>query len=369
MIGCTALLSAPHIAMAASTPQQLIDRLSQNKTVQAQSLTGTLNLTMRERAVVRGTKLNDLSLNLRLSQRVLPRNASGTLMDTEGRFTIEKLMASEMPFALEQPLAIQWKYAQDRVFFRVERLPEMLVNYLKGQDVDLSPYIGQWFELDQEVMSGMKELQKNTTGMNQSDLEKLARERAFIAVRVEKRTKDANGDSIARIRARLNPVFINRLLQEELKKLDKKSPDYRANYNAVVQSHQKLAKVLRAMTFVLTVNENKNELNRLEVGGTVTEPRKTCTYNYSTNKDACRTVANTTIQFTAGFSINKDSGAAIELPSNSMKFFEFIGRLSGESLDASSSTSSNDSMMIHADLLTEEVTTSSNATTSTGAGM
>lgn len=325
-----ASVALPLTAMAA-TPQQLIDTLSMQSTTKAMSMDGTVEITVNERALVKGTETSSGSAKLRITQRVLPQ-ATGARPETEGLFAIEsgsvKTSTEPMASSLDGRIAIQWKYTGGTVYFRVEGLPPTIRHWLTQEDMNVEQFIGTWFRLDQEMLKELGSLSPELTAANDTNsamaqLKALGVKQPFLAQRVEQRKKDVNGDSIVRVRARLNPRIMTALLQMELKKIGAKDPNRAQLIKNAYADYSKIVAITSKLSFVFVINETKKELNRLEMGGTFIQPRKSCTYEAKNNyREVCRTVANTTVKLVAGFSMNKDSGAAIEVPASSMTLEE-----------------------------------------------
>lgn len=324
LIVSAALIALP-LSTFAATPQQILNNLPVQTTPKAQRLQGVLNLGVKSRENLKNAKTEEVKMSLSLDQRLVP-NTTGSY-DSEGRLALNKLESKELPFSFTEAFSIQWKWVNKRVYLMIDKIPTVVLDYARKNDVPLSDLMNRWFVLDASFMDSFEKLASSQNSLSPLDLQKLSKDRPFIAVRQEKTWKNPAGEQMVRIRARLNPSYISKMQAAETAKLDKKSPFYASELKELRARQAKIASTLRNMIFALEVNTTKNQLSRVEIAGAQTETQQDCVYNAKSKRDVCKLASTQYITYATGFSFLPDTGVAIEEPFNSTNLLEYIDSL------------------------------------------
>jgi hypothetical protein len=228
--------------------------------------------------------------------RIVSRTTGGTLQtqQSEGQIVAEKLSTANLPdmdsFTLPSAMGFEWKYRSGQVFFRVKDVPADLVAQLPEE---LRPYVNSWLRADlpqdvQEEIAAQTQLtpdaaiaqftQAITASMDAATAKKLLATPAIQVTGIERRFV-VNGHQMLRLKARINPAFVNLLQQAELKRTDEMykswgaSAAVRAEGRAGVNTRYAEAKrVTNALRFAFEIDTTAKALTRIEMGGTVAKP-------------------------------------------------------------------------------------------------
>ena len=336
LIVSAALIALP-LSSFAATPQQILNNLPIQTTPKAQRLQGVINLNVKSKDNVKNAKMEEVKMAISLDQRLVP-NSNGSY-DSEGRIALNKLESKELPFSFTEAFSVQWKWVNKRVYLMVDKIPAVVLEYAAKANVPLSDIMNRWFVLDASFLDSFEKLASNQKSLSPTELQKLSKDRPFIAVRQEKAWKNAAGEQMVRIRARLNPTYITKMQAAEVAALDKKSPFYASELKDLRARQTKIAATLRNMIFALEVNTTKNQLARVEIAGNQTESQQTCTYNAKTKRDVCKVASTQYVTYSTGFSFLPDTGEAIVEPMNNTNLLEYIDSLTN--MPGLSTTSEN----------------------------
>lgn len=341
------LMSASAILLAlpasAATPQQTLNQILASEQAKGpQRMDMTMDVSFASRPYKVTESREEGLVKLRMSLRDLPASKSG-----EGRISLDKVTVTTKGYkqeprteSFDNPLAVQWKYADKKVYARLESVAQAIVDEMKKDEVDLSPYIGQWYMLDLAQFSellkgGLGELNQSTAPLDavnkvkSNDLAAWKGKSVLLVTSVQKRTTDAEGHKILRLRVRVNPAFVNAMHQAEIKKIASNDPQRKTKIADVNKRYQEMRLSLSRLQMVVMVDETAKTLDRIEIGGNQTEPIKTCTYNIKTGRDVCRTTGYKTTRVLAGISIMPDSGAAVEIPGSALSVNDLLNNLMG----------------------------------------
>jgi hypothetical protein len=313
------------VAVSAATPQESLDAAMRRNTNEAVRMEGSLTLTISERPYVRGGESTSGTVRFRINQRALPM-VDGR-QDAEGQFIIDSIRFSgasnNVPFPLEvsEPIVIGWKAVNKVVYLRVEQLPIAFVDFLRLQGGDPSAIVGKWISIDLTEALALR----RTSSVEPTDLPQLLLNRSLLrVVRVEKREVRADGHTILRLRARVNYTTLYALQREEIRRVDRTQPGWYARVTEINKAYAELRRFFARVEFVAVVDETENRLQRLEIGGSFSEPQKTCTWNYTLRRSLCRTTSLLTYRFLGGFSFAPDAGNAVDIPAEAVTLEELF---------------------------------------------
>lgn len=342
LMSASALLLA--LPVSAATPQQTLNQIlaaEQAKGPQQMVITMDINYANRPYKVT--TTREAGMVKLHMSLRELP----GVIRSGEGHLGLDKVSVTttvyKMPatnLTYDNPLSLQWKYSDQKVYARLESVAQAIVDELKKGQVDLTPYVGQWYVLD---LAQFSEMLKGAAGgldrsalpleamtkVQNNDLAAWKGKSILLVTSVPKRWTDKEGHKLLRLGVRVNPVFVNAMHQAEIKKVASNDPQRRAKMTEINKRYQEMRQSLSRLRFMLNVDETSKTLDRIEIGGTQSEPIKTCNYNFTTNKDVCKTTGSKTTRILMGISILPDNGAPVELPSQATSVNDLLKGLMG----------------------------------------
>jgi hypothetical protein len=334
------------LATSAATPtplQSLHTSIANLQKQEAGRLTGSITVDMKERRLVRDGAQGDGTVKISFSIRtdrpdsIGIRESEGSVMVENIRFTYQQGGDSET-FALQQPITLDWKYTRAWLYFRVSDLPMELKIAMQPYVGDPNLYINRWFSIDLRVTSTttyqrVKNLPNTPVPAN-----------AFRIMRIESRTKDANGHDILRIRARINSALIYAEQRAEIAKISRTDRLRTTKIQAINTRYAELRRTLLPMQFVFVVDTVDQRLLRLEAGGRVTEPQKTCSFNWTTGRSTCRTTGTRTVNFLGGISFLPEATSPIEAPADFTLFSTFLEQMREQMYPRTYTTSTMETM-------------------------
>lgn len=325
-------------AAATPSPQQALNEAFKNELTRH---TGSMDMTARidvsHRAVKAGSPTTKGHVAFRMQARALPTPAGAkpTLANAqgEGRFVIQSadlsgLPDAEIPIKLDGPLSVQWKIADGKAYTRLETMPQSLIDLLKEEsEMNLGELLGRWVKFDLGEEAGLREttMEDDATALVKSfargDAARetriklfLARNPFFLVTRVEKRSKNAAGQDILRLRIRVNPALVNFFYQEALRDLPKSGTARTEARKSMNEAFAKIRLQLSRTSMVVNVNATQKQLERFEIGGTYPETLKDCVYNFSTKANRCTNTGTLTVRVAVGMSMNPSAGGPVEIP-------------------------------------------------------
>lgn len=286
-IAATAL--SPLTAFAA-TPQTALNtallRLSDQKTVHANL---EANITVNERALAKDGRSSLVDMGFRANIRTV--QAADGKLDGEGAFELMRLSSETKAgdwnesWKLDSPFRLDWAGRDNMSYVRFQSLPNSLVELARNEgDVDLTQIIGMWigFETSRDALADElgSRYENLIAPAETANADLLKRYPPVQVVRVEKRWK-TNGDSIMRLRARINPNLVNALQRKEVAEeiaLSRKLGETLAQRNKrVAEINTRYAELRRALAGVglaVHLNETQGRIDRMEVGGKFSLPQK-----------------------------------------------------------------------------------------------
>ncbi len=307
------LLGTPAFA---ATPQQIVNQsLFQMQAGAAQSSDGTFEISVSERSLV-GKPAVGGSARFRLSQNVM---AGAGIQNNDGSFTVERVVLPPSPETVEiqrylNNLSLGWRYADGALFFRVSGVAPSLLEKAKEEGMDLAPYVDRWIKVDGELMDSLQELQRLNSPANLQTSElgwlvDLAKKYPpLLLTRIERRETRPNGDKIQRMRFRVNPAFMNALQRKALAEIKTTGADRRYEVQAVNAQFTEVRRVTAGMALVGVVNTTQQRLERIEIGGSITQPQKTYEWNQRLQRSIQRTTSILTIKYAMGMNLKAFTG-------------------------------------------------------------
>lgn len=305
----------------------------------ATRVTGTININVSERAWTKTHSPSSGLIGISFDYRVV--SSTGSLQEGEGRFTLEKFSYKTEPapnsslltpsiteITLPEPIAIDWKTTNKTLYLKINSLPQQFTDMAAAMDVNVSIFIGKWLSFD---LSMLEELVKEKESPNAEmllDSKKLsALKNPFQLLRVEKRYKNARSEDMLRLRVRLSPTMIWTLQQAEVKAVDRLSPTRWKQISAINKRYAELRRTLSHFQLVAVINQTTGSLERIEIGGSETKPKQTCTWNTRLVRSVCTNTYSQTVKVSIGLNFMKDAGTPVVAPFPSTPFLELIEQL------------------------------------------
>lgn len=333
--GVAALTALSLFAPSASfalTPTQWFNQMvrSSNTATVAEAADATLDISVAERFNDKKRKGDSGKINLSFSIRALPKK--GAVQTSEGAFSLNTLVMSDstlgLPFSITEPIAFEWKQTDDMVFFRINKIPASLLDYLQGSsETDFSGLIGKWIGMpfDQGSIleeAGIPNAQNPNDVFNKGPLAKV---QLITNVVQEKKFKNAKGEEIIRLRGRVNTAIAYALYQEQVKQAKKDYPVGAARterLNDLYKDYLKARTALSSIYLATNINTAQKRIERIEFSAKFTEPKEECTWNNTYTKQTCKNVGFTDVNVKGGINLKKDSGLPIVPPTEFMTIEE-----------------------------------------------
>lgn len=275
-----------------------------------------LNMNVQKRTLKTRTYSPDSMVKLRMSQRTAP--AIDGRHDSEGKLVIEGFETEGGTLKLAAPFTIEWKKVGTSAYIRVMTLPAELTDALAQLDIDPTPLVGKWLQIDLKgslLEEGLaKEVVPNADLSSLRSMTSLPSLKQILrVVRVESTTTGADGHKRLRLRTRLNPTLVTQLQQREVAAVPK-GTSRAAQVKEINARYAKLRTVLAGLHMVVVVDQTSQTVERVELGMEQVEPTKECTWNDSWTKETCKTVGYKKTKFAIGISFFAERVAAIVAP-------------------------------------------------------
>jgi len=326
------LFAVPAIVFAA-TPQQILTRaLTLSK--KANVLHADMTIRAETRQLYTKAKPDIKQFALLLTARTPTAQSK----DNEGR-----LVAG---MTLKNPeLTVQWKYQDKILYARAEQAGPEVMDLLKTMDME-SLLVGQWIRFDSATSVfddlSSSSLVSGTTSLSPDLLSSLQTTNAkrpplMIATSINKRAKTADGKTIWKVNARLNPAYLT-FEQQRMLKTVRRDRDYAINVRAINKSFTETRKIWILPRFVALIDPASGAMQRLEYGLRYSALQDTCTWNNRTFRSVCKKDKRLTLTLNGGLSYLNDSGSPIVAPSSSVTLEEFLNQVK----DASEATSTEE---------------------------
>ncbi|MEI7512253.1 MAG: DsbA family protein [Candidatus Uhrbacteria bacterium] len=326
------ILGLPLPSAAATTPSaqnMLNTALLRELSSQTMRSDMSLRLGMTQKSYKKTDPSGSASLAMHFQARQIAK-AGSPLGDQEGRlsldsFSIDEAISDGMPVSLDGPMSFQWKLVDRTAYFRVEQMPQNLLDMAKGiTATDYSTLVGRWIKLDIDQQGLLPaDLESGILDQNNPQMKALKalaiKAPPLLVTRVESKTKAANSHDMWRLRLRVNPAFINGVYMLAYKDLPKSPASSRkAALKELNTSFATIRTTLARTGLIAVLDATDQTLTRMEVGGSYPSPVKTCTFNEKTWKDVCKTTGNRTITVAIGMNMVKADGQPIIAPSDAL---------------------------------------------------
>ncbi len=333
-------LPMPSLAATPSPQQALTDALKSELTRSAGSLQLAGRVDVEYKPFKRGETIGKGHVAFSMNARTLPTadGSKPTLKNaqSEGRFAIESADVSGIPdspegMKIESPLSVQWKIVDGTFYVQLEKVPDSLLKMWQDLGMDLNLIVGRWVKFSANEGDLPDEIFAETAPadlikmISSGDVARGLRMKNFFdrnpilqVTRVEKRSKNAAGEDIWRLRVRVNPAVVNFLYQEALRELPKSGAERATRLRELNASFAKIRLNLSRLSMVANVNVNKKFIERFEVGGKFPETMKDCVYNLKLQRDVCTNTGTLTITIAAGASMSQNAGAPVIAPATSL---------------------------------------------------
>lgn len=290
------------------------------------------------------------------------RNRTLSASMTEGQVSLDRYLSQGNPdvapfSALTEPLALQWKKIAANSYIRISGIPTSMTDPLQQIGLDISPALNRWVLLDTnttspsllpsaDMFNGFEQGQN----LLQKQLKSVSNVPLFRVQRVERRDTTPQGQRLVRLRVIINPAFIAASKKIDIAQLTSKGKDRTDDLREIQKEYAAMQAAAHATHIVAIVDEQTRTLQRIELGGKNVQPKKECTYTSSSHREVCKTTSVMTYTYAIGITFTKDSGEAIEQPTDALPFSKIM-----ELIIPPAPTST--------DLLPEEITTDETSNT------
>jgi hypothetical protein len=324
----TAIVPFQVSAATTPTPQMALDAaLAKFMTQTSMRAETEMSMNMQKRTLKTRVYSPASMVKLRLSQRTAP--TINGFRDSEGKLVIEGFEVEGATTKLTSPLTIEWKKVGTSIYFRLSTLPPEIAEILAQLEVDPTPILGKWLQVDlKDSAASLEEsLAKEIPGADFSSLIGVSSlpslKQALRVIRVESTTKSADGHSHLRLRVRLNPTLVTQLQQREIAAIPK-GTSRAAMVKEVNARYAKLRSVLTSLQMVAVVDRDAQKLERVELGMERVEPTQDCEWNDAWTKQICKTVGYQKTKLSLGMSFFADSVTSIVAPTAALPFEEAL---------------------------------------------
>lgn len=346
-IGVAAVLcTVPSFVFAASPQQELTTSLMNSLALTPVTIDGTLKLNIVSKPVAKGFFNLTGSAQFSLMERIVSNAANNT--QNEGTVSIDAFQTTTqdpnvIP-SLTSPITLDWKRVGQTMHIRLHELPIAITDDLglPAQATDaLKMFVNQWISIDLSELPMMNSNSSDSTFskelLNPSSLDSLVK-RIFgksaplIFLGVEKNSVSADGAPIMRVRAKINPSFISKMQNDELAAIRKKpalsamARSFKSDSIKEVNARYiKLRQIVSATRLAINIDTRSHLIQRIEVGGSVTQPHQTCTTTYKkTFVTSCKITSKDTITYTGAINLKKDTAGPVIVPTDARSFMEVI---------------------------------------------
>ncbi len=326
-----ASLLTPLMTSAATTQQLLNDALMNFNGKSALQVNADIAVNIHSQPVNSKTPATDGTVNMSLSERVVKTGNKDA--DAEGRFVLNHLDISqnEFPVQLTEPVSLQWKKVGTAAYVELEGVPQSLTDMMKSSGVDLQSLIGQWIRFDLNSAEITKMMPTSNAATTLEALPEFAQlktmKNPLQVLRVESMDHRANGDTVARLRVRVNPALLPIVQSITLKAIPANEPNRATKIADVKKMYQQVATFLKTTDMVVVVNETTKTVERIEIGMQQVQPRRVCAVGSTMNPSKCPIVSHDTVKTAIGINFVPDLGAAIVAPAQTETPQEALAKL------------------------------------------
>jgi protein-disulfide isomerase len=331
LLACVSTFLLPLTTFAAApTPQQVLDRgLMNTVQQQRQAERSSVDFDIRyDTAVLKkdlyGSGNEHMRMRAVLSSDTFVRGA----VDADGIFSLrvpqfEYKTDKEPLVKVPNPFNLEVRLVNHVVYIRVSDVAPALLAQLPATtspgESDLRALIGAWIKIDPaELGADMQDFSMLSTGItdatkdaNLKDLRALLSGSVFQVVSVESRTKNSAGDQMMRLRIRLNPTFIDRLVSyQDAQAVKMGGVKMTAKQRAAAK--KELQTALAPLKLVAVVNATKMTLDRVEAVYVKTD--SIYRYDYRNGKEKKYYNGKSTMDIRFGISLQGITDRSVPIP-------------------------------------------------------
>lgn len=253
------------------------------------------------------------------------------ISNSDGRFTLSKfnLATSDdallSTFELDAPFVIEWVNLHPMKYIRLQQIPSSVGDFFSILGVNILGIQKTWlgFEWTEDTFGSALSIDESFSGID-SALDVTGAESVnvspLIVTGVERTYRNAAGETILRTRANLNPEYVNALYQNRI-------VSGAMNTEVAETERAEQLRLAESLDFAINYNQTKARIERIEMGGKVTEPRKGGNCELIGNEFICETIGTTVTTYSVGMTYFPDNGRPIEDPHGWRWFDEISDRL------------------------------------------
>lgn len=276
----------------------------------------------------RETSSGDVEFQVKTKTR--PTN-DPAIKDSDGRFTLTKftIASGETGFpgtlALDAPLVIEWVNRHPMKYVRLQQVPNSVAGFFGSIGINIlgiqKTWIGFEWDLDtltdeflgNENFSGL-----STLGFTSADL---ADGEPLAVSGIERTYRNARGETITRYRAKLSKEYVNELYA---KRIAEAGSDF--SRELLQSEREEQLRLADSVGFAINYNNATNRIERIEMGGKVTEP-KNGECEIVNNQLNCKQIGTTVTTYSVGMTFFPDDQRPIYHPPGWRWFNDIADRL------------------------------------------
>jgi hypothetical protein len=340
-ISTLAATSAPVSAAVRSPSLQkqvdtALNQLSKQTSIDSN---GEITIDMTARKLTDDGSSGSGRIHIDFSTRKQPSGT--TTPNSEGRIALDQLTVQSQggtpgSINLDAPAAIQWKVVNNTFYGRIEELPTLLTQALKGAGgQDPSSYIGMWGALSKTDAEALlnnfslgptHSLSPALPSQEQVDIVENLKSMSVIQVHsVESRWTDAAGHSIVRVRGQINPAIVPVLKKIQLSTIAASDPQRASKIQATTIQFNKMQQLLKGVQVAVNLDQTTDSIERIEFGGTTNSlgALDPVSQAFPSGSQTRQTTA-VNVHYAVGISYSKDNGQPISVPSNTVSLKDLI---------------------------------------------
>lgn len=321
---------------ATLTPQQVLDRGLILAVQEQRSVRSSFELDIRSSSKLLKKDLyssGDEARRVRLALNSESFMRSGGNMD--GVFTLRvpqfDMSAGGQPIQVQNPFTLEVRLINKVVYVRVSDVAPLLLEQLpvaaaSSSEPNLRALIGTWIKIDpselgqdaQDLSAFSPEVSSVARASSMDELRALvAPGSVFQITGTEKRYKNEAGEQLLRLRVRINPRFVDRILDAEDAQAVK-AGGKKMTAKARATARKGMVTSFAPLKLVAVVNMTKGTLDRVE--GAYVKSESVYRYEWKNNKEKKYYNGKTTTDIRFGVSMQAIADRQISVPEPSLSF-------------------------------------------------
>ncbi len=277
LISALAILSFLPTQAFAATNQQVIEEALNRFDTEGSIMHMHANIRVSEQnSFGRETSGGDVAFEVKTKTRPTTDPA---ITDSDGRFTLSKFDLSsneDGPFStleLDAPFVIEWVNRYPMRYIRLQQVPQSVASFFNVFGVNILGIQKSWigFEWEEDELGDAFGANESFSGINSllDVTETNGIEVPSLAVgNIERSFRNAKGETITRYRAKMNPAYVEAVYQNKIQMAES---DF-ARRTAESEREEQL-RLADALGFAVNYNAVTKRIERIEMGGKVTEDR------------------------------------------------------------------------------------------------